>query len=66
MKVNGTMNADLTLINIFWVLYNGAGLFMALIVAFDRPRYRKSERFVIEKEGSSVLIVKMNRLLVFY
>ncbi|WP_395894766.1 PilZ domain-containing protein [Bacillus safensis subsp. safensis] len=51
VKVNGTMNADLTLINIFWVLYNGAGLFMALIVAFDRPRYRKSERFVIEKEG---------------
>ncbi|MGG3090648.1 PilZ domain-containing protein [Bacillus safensis] len=51
MKVNGTMNADLTLINIFWVLYNGASLFMALIVAFDRPRYRKSERFVIEKEG---------------
>ena len=24
---------------------------MALLVAFDRPRYRKSERFVIEKEG---------------
>lgn len=51
VKVNGTMNADLMLINIFWVLYNGAGLFMALLVAFDRPRYRKSERFVIEKEG---------------
>ncbi|MGX9290938.1 glycosyltransferase [Bacillus sp. A015] len=51
VKIKGTMNADLTLINLFWVLYNGAGLFMALIVAFDRPRYRKSERFIIEKEG---------------
>ncbi|MGE6630402.1 glycosyltransferase [Bacillus sp. NPDC077027] len=51
VKIKGTMSADLTMINIFWVLYNGAGLLMAMLVAFDRPRYRKSERFIIEKEG---------------
>lgn len=34
-------------INIFWVLYNGVAIITSLFVAFERPRFRNSERFVV-------------------
>ncbi|PFA50421.1 PilZ domain-containing protein, partial [Bacillus cereus] len=34
-------------INIFWVLYNGIAIVTSLFVAFERPGFRNSERFVV-------------------
>ncbi len=39
-------------INIFWVLYNGIAIVTSLFVAFERPRFRNSERFVVNLPGT--------------
>ena len=35
------------LVNLFWLLYNMLGIFVAIFVCFEKQRYRASERFVI-------------------
>nr|WP_236809747.1 glycosyltransferase family 2 protein [Bacillus glycinifermentans] len=47
-----TFDIDVASYNLFWMLYNMAGLFLAMLVAFDRPRFRSSERFAINKSAS--------------
>ncbi|MED1737945.1 glycosyltransferase [Bacillus swezeyi] len=47
-----TFDINVTSYNLFWVLYNMAGLILALLVAFDRPRFRSSERFSITNTAS--------------
>lgn len=39
-------------INIFWLLYNGIAIVTSLFVAFERPRFRNSERFVVNLPGT--------------
>lgn len=38
------------LINIVWITYNTFSILMSIFVSFDRPRYRKFERFLVEKD----------------
>ncbi|WP_445491808.1 glycosyltransferase [Niallia sp. 03133] len=47
--VYGSFNKNLTLINLFWTLFNFGGLIMAIFLAFERPRFRNSERFSIRR-----------------
>lgn len=47
-----TFDIDVASYNLFWMLYNMAGLFLAMLVAFDRPRFRSSERFAINKSAA--------------
>lgn len=38
-------------INLFWVIFNGIGIIMACLIAFERPRFRQSERFNVNANG---------------
>jgi len=38
------------MVNIFWLLYNLLGAVTALISCFEKPRYRKTERFIVQDE----------------
>ncbi|MDA1476849.1 glycosyltransferase [Bacillus changyiensis] len=50
--VLGTFDINITSYNLFWVLYNAIGLLLAMLVAFDRPRFRSSERFMMNKPAA--------------
>lgn len=43
------LQVDSVYINLFWVLYNLAGVLLVIMIFFERPRYRTAERFVITK-----------------
>lgn len=47
-----TFDINVTSYNLFWVLYNMTGLILAALVAFDRPRFRSSERFTVNKPAA--------------
>lgn len=47
-----TFDMNVTSYHLFWVLYNMTGLILALLVAFDRPRFRSSERFTVNKPAA--------------
>jgi len=36
------------LVNLFWLLYNMLGIFVAIFVCFEKQRFRTAERFVIK------------------
>lgn len=46
-----TLDTDSVLINLFWVSYNLIGIVMVIMIFFERPRYRTTERFVLTKEA---------------
>ncbi|MCO7176155.1 glycosyltransferase [Sporolactobacillus kofuensis] len=43
-------NMTLFGMNILWAIYNLLGLLMALVVAFNQPRHRSTERFPINRD----------------
>lgn len=56
------LQVDSLYINVFWTLYNLVGLAVVMLIFFERPRYRSTERFItsikamIEKNDESVPI----------
>ena len=38
------------LVNIFWLLYNLVGIVVALLLCFEQPRLRQSERFLVPEQ----------------
>jgi cellulose synthase (UDP-forming) len=38
------------LVNLFWLLYNMLGIFVAIFVCFEKQRFRASERFSIKEQ----------------
>lgn len=38
-------------LNIFWAIYNLFSITLALFMCMERPRYRKAERFVVQKKA---------------
>ena len=53
---------DAIYINAFWLLYNVFILIFAVLVPFERPRFRKSERFLSSKEAQ--LLDKESHLII--
>lgn len=57
-----SLQVDSLYINVFWTLYNLVGLVIVMLIFFERPRYRTTERFItsikasVEKDGMSVPI----------
>ncbi|WP_225744710.1 glycosyltransferase [Marinilactibacillus sp. Marseille-P9653] len=43
------LQIDSVYINLFWVLYNLAGVLLVIMIFFERPRYRTAERLIISK-----------------
>jgi len=43
------------LVNLFWLLYNMLGIFVAIFVCFEKQRYRATERFAITDKISIML-----------
>lgn len=40
-------NYGIVLINLFWITFNGIGIFASILIAFERPRFRQFERFPV-------------------
>ncbi|GKU84389.1 glycosyltransferase [Niallia sp. NCCP-28] len=38
---------DMLIINVFWVIYNGLAISIALLITVERPRFRGTERFMV-------------------
>ena len=43
------------LVNLFWLLYNLMGMLVALIICFEKQRYRAAERFTVEEQVNLIL-----------
>ena len=44
------------LVNLFWLIYNMLGIFTAILVSFENPRYRSVERFSIKDQLELVCV----------